>query len=335
MNIPSNVIISRTDSIGDVVLCLPVAALLKQHFPNMIVGFLGTSYTKTIIECCPYIDVFIDQDDFLTKPVTLLGEKPQCILHVLPRSTLAKRAKQLGIPSRIGTVNRLYHWFNCNRWVRLSRKNSPLHEAQLNLQLLQPLGIKDKFSLSEMADLIAMDNLPELPSAYAKLLNPDKFKLILHPKSRGSAREWSMEHYIALIKLLDTNKYQIFISGTQNEKADLQSLLAAVGHLVTDISGLMNLAEFIAFIAACDGLVACSTGPLHIAAALQKHAIGIYPPMQPIHPGRWQPIGKQTKVFVLDKICNACRKDKTNCPCTQSIQPSAIRDYLEALNQKN
>jgi len=329
MNIPSNVIISRTDSIGDVVLCLPVAAVLKQRFPNMIIGFLGTSYTKTIIECCPYIDVFIDQDDFLTKPVTLLGEKPECILHILPRSTLAKRAKQLGIPSRIGTVNRLYHWFYCNRWVRLSRKSSPLHEAQLNLQLLQPLGIKDKFSLSEIADLIVMSNLPALPSAYAKLLNPDKFKLILHPKSRGSAREWSIDHYITLINLLDTDKYQIFISGTQNEKADLQPLLDVVGHRVTDISGLMNLAEFIAFIAACDGLVACSTGPLHIAAALQKHAIGIYPPMKPIHPGRWQPIGKQAKVFVLNKICNDCRKDKTYCPCTQSIQPSAIQSYLE------
>ncbi len=331
MKIPTNVIISRTDSIGDVVLSLPLAVILKQHFPNMVIGFMGTKYTQAIVETCSAIDVFIDVDDFLTKEITLAGEKPQCILHVKPRSNLARRAKELKIPSRIGTTNRLFHWLTCNNLVRLSRKNSPLHEAQLNLKLLKPFGIKVDYSLQEIADLDVMTNIPDLPKQFADLLEPDKFKLILHPKSRGSAREWDLAYYEELVNSLDTNKFQIFISGTATEKLELQPLLKAVENRVTDISGLMNLSEFIALVASCDGLIACSTGPLHIAATLQKHALGIYPPMQPLHPARWQPIGKKAQTFVLDKNCNTCRHDKTICFCMQAIQPQQIKKALELI----
>jgi heptosyltransferase-3 len=331
MKIPANVIISRTDSIGDVVLCLPMATILKQHFPDIIIGFMGTKYTKAIIETCSAVDVFIDMEDFLTQEIFLAGEKPECILHVKPQSNLARRAKELKISLRIGTTNRLFHWLTCNNFVRLSRKNSLLHEAQLNLKLLKPFGIKTDYSLQEITDLYAMIHIPELPKPFADLLQPNKFKLILHPKSRGSAREWDLAYYADLINALDRDKFQIFISGTAHEKLELQPLLNAVGDRVVDISGLMNLSEFIAFIAACDGLIACSTGPLHIAAALQKHALGIYPPMQPIHPTRWQPIGKKAQTFVLNKDCNTCRNDKTICFCMQAIRPQQLKEALNAI----
>jgi len=334
MKIPSNVIISRTDSIGDVVLSLPLATVLKQTFPNMIIGFMGTKYTKSIIETCSAVDFFIDVEDFLTKNITLAGEKPQCIIHVLPRKNIAKRAKELGISLRIGTINRLYHWLTCNKFVRLSRKNSPLHEAQLNLKLLKPFGIKTDYSLSEITDLFSLTKIPELPKQFADLLQADKFKLILHPKSRGNGREWDLNHFIALIEMLDLNRFQIFVSGTDTEKEFLQPLIDKVGHRITNLIGLLTLPEFISFIAACDGLLASGTGPVHIAAALQKNSFGIYPPMRPIDPVRWQPIGKKAQFFVLDKKCNDCRPAKTHCACTQAIQPIQIKRALELICQK-
>ena len=33
--------------------------------------------------------------------------------------------------------------------------------------------------------------------------------------------------------------------------------------------------------------------PLHIASALGRKVIGLYSPAQPIHPGRWMPVGSQ------------------------------------------
>jgi ADP-heptose:LPS heptosyltransferase len=327
--IPGNILISRTDSIGDVMLTLPVAAVLKKQFPGIRIGFLGKAYTRPVIEACTYIDAFIDVTDFLDGPVTICGEKPQAILHVFPVAGIARQGKKLGIPLRIGTTNRLYHWTTCNKLVRLSRRNSDLHEAQLNLKLLEVFGIKQAFTLEEIGGLYGLNKLQPLPGRFAELIKKDKFNLLLHPKSQGSAREWGINNFITLIRSLDKERYNIFISGTQKERESLQPIFDAVSHDVTDITGLMKLEEFIPFINHCDGLVANSTGPLHIAAALGKVALGIYPPMRPIHPGRWAPVGPGARAFVLDKTCSDCRGNKAPCTCIMNVAPALIKEALD------
>lgn len=329
MQTPRNIIISRTDSIGDVVLTLPLAKMLKEQFPAIQIGFMGKAYTRPVIAACSYVDVFINADDFMQQEVTINGAKPEAILHVFPVAAIAKRAKQLGIPLRIGTTNRLYHWTTCNKLVRLSRKNSDLHEAQLNLKLLSALGIDRPFSLPEIAASTGLERLQTLQPEYAALISKEKYNLILHPKSQGSAREWGNENFIRLIQSLDTARYNIFLSGTAKERELVQPIFTAAGNKVTDITGLMNLDQFIAFIAHCDGLVANSTGPLHIAAALGKDAMGIYPPMRPIHPGRWAPLGPKAQVFVLDKNCTDCKGNRQPCHCITEVQPAWIKAALD------
>jgi ADP-heptose:LPS heptosyltransferase len=326
---PQNIIISRTDSIGDVILTLPVAAVLKKNFPSITIGFLGKSYTRPVVAACKYVDEFIDVDDFLQQEVLINGQAPQCILHVFPKPEIAKRAQQIGIPLRIGTTNRLYHWFTCNKLVKLSRKRSDLHEAQLNLALLQPFGINTTYSLQDIIPFFGLEKLQPLPPQFANLIQNDKYNLILHPKSQGSAREWPLENFLQLIDILDKNKFNIFISGTANEKEKLQWLLNQAGDLVTDITGAMTLPEFMAFINQCDGLVANSTGPVHIAAALGRDALGIYPPMRPVHPGRWAPIGPHAQFFVLDKQCVACKGNKVPCSCIMDVPAAWLKTALD------
>lgn len=335
-SIPANIIISRTDSIGDVVLTLPVATVLKESFPGIKIGFMGKAYTRPVIGACKSVDEFIDVNDFMTKTVTVLGEKPEAILHVLPVAAIAFRAKKLKIPLRIGTTNRIYHWITCNKLVKLSRKNSSLHEAQLNLKLLEPFGISREFSLAEVGSSFALENIQALPQKFASLVETDRYNLILHPKSQGNGREWGLKNFIKLIELLDTEKYKIFISGVEKERELLQPIFDAVGDKVTDITGLMNLNEFMSFIAACDGLIASGTGPIHLAGALGKDAFGIYPPIKPIHPRRWAPLGPKAQVFVLDKDCTDCKSNKMACHCIHEVNPAWLKDALDkASGQKS
>ncbi|MEJ7678974.1 MAG: glycosyltransferase family 9 protein [Segetibacter sp.] len=335
-SIPNNIIISRTDSIGDVVLTLPVATVLKKYFPEIKIGFMGKAYTRPVIEACKNVDEFIDVDDFMNRTVKILSEKPEAILHVLPIPAIAMRAKKLKIPLRIGTTNRIYHWITCNKLVKLSRKNSTLHEAQLNLKLLEPLGINRDFSLEEAGQLFDLDNLQPLPEKFSSLIDNYKYNLILHSKSQGNGREWGLKNFTQLINLLDTTKYKIFISGVEKERELLKPVFDAAGEKVIDITGLMSLSEFISFIAACDGLVASGTGPIHLAGALGKDAFGIYPPIRPIHPGRWAPLGPKAKAFVLDKNCSDCRGNKMPCHCINEVNPEWIKDALDkASAQKN
>jgi ADP-heptose:LPS heptosyltransferase len=170
---------------------------------------------------------------------------------------------------RIGTINRFYHLYTCNILLRLSRKNSLLHESQLNTKLLEPLGITKDFSLEEIASYYGFNNTVPLDEEYLSLIRTDKKKVIIHPKSKGSAKEWVLENFGKLIDLLTDQDYQVFISGTKEEAALLQDFIYAHPNAV-DITGLFTLRQFISFINACDAMVAASTGPLHIASALGK-----------------------------------------------------------------
>ena len=322
-------IISRTDAIGDVVLTLPVAGVLRELYPAARIIFLGRSYTEDLIKTCVHIDAFLNSDELLKLPREEAVKKmadtgADTIIHVLPSSEIARMARQAGIKQRIGTTNRLYHWWYCNKLVWLSRKNSPYHEAQLNLRLLTPLGASALYSLQEISHYYGLTRLAPLPQAVAALFDPGKFNLILHPKSRGHGREWGLDYYIQLINLLPQEQFKIFITGTAAEGRLLEPLLQACPS-VTDITGRLSLAEFISFISRADGLLASGTGPLHLAAALGIHAIGIFPPLRPIHPGRWAPIGPRALALVKNIDCTACKRTM-DCTCIRDILPAQVKE---------
>jgi heptosyltransferase III len=324
-------IISRTDAIGDVVLTLPVAGVLRSLYPSARILFLGRAYTRDIIEACTHIDGFLDWDQLKesSPDQQLTATAADTIIHVFPNKPVARAAWQARIPQRIGTTNRLYHWRYCNIRVPLSRKNSPWHEAQLNLQLLKPLGARESYTVEEISGFYGLTRLVDLPPAITALLAPDRFNLILHPKSRGSAREWGLDNFRQLIALLPRNRFNIFLTGTAAEGKLLEPLRQEFPFL-TDLTGRLSLGELMSFIARADGLVAASTGPLHLAAALGINALGIYPPIRPMHPGRWAPVGKKAVVFVENKDCDACRKTG-DCACMRAIRPQALSEYLQSL----
>lgn len=336
---PSHILISRTDSIGDVLFTLPVAKFLKQYFPGIKISFLGKNYTRPVIDACIYVDEFINADDFLNNEIYSKISRPDSIIHVFPVKSIAKRAKQLKIPVRIGSTSRVYHLYTCNKLVKLNRKNSDLHETQLNLKLLKAFNIYHDFSLKEIGNSFGLKKIRPLQKKFADLLNKKKFNLIIHPKTNGSSREWELKKFIELIKSLDKERYDFFISGTKKERELLQPLFDTVGDVVTDITE-MNLEEFISFIAHSNGIVANSTGPLHVAGALGKYAYGIFPPLLPITPTRFGPLGENAKSFVIEKNCNDCRNNSMECVCIQKVDPLWIKaeldkDSIVAQTQKN
>ena len=332
------IIISRTDNLGDVILTLPMAGILKKEIPGCYILFLGKKYTKPLIDACEYVDEFLDWDDLssIQHPASSISAfnalKADVILHVFPVKDIQKLAKAARIPLRIGTSHRWYSWLYCNKLVHYSRKKSDLHEVQLNLKLLEPLGITKEFTLSEIASFYGLTKLANSPalqlaSSPTRQLTSSVFNLILHPKSKGSAREWGLDNFSRLIGFLPEDKYRIFITGTREEGALMKDFLYQHRNRVTDMTGKLSLAELLSFINSCDGMVAASTGPLHIAAALGKRAIGIYAPMRPIFPARWAPLGENATYLVLDKKCDACRKSD-DCECIRAIRPEEVAEKL-------
>ncbi|WP_237488059.1 glycosyltransferase family 9 protein [Hufsiella ginkgonis] len=294
-----HIIISRTDAIGDVTLTLPLCGFLKSVYPDTKISFLGKTYTEPVINTCTAIDGFINYDTLLQKPekeqVDLLKSTgADVIVHVFPVKHLAYLAKKTGIGLRIGTRNRFYHWFTCNKLVSLSRKNSLLHEAALNLLLLKPLTEVPPPSRKEIYRYYDFTKTVRLPAVISNLLSDTKFNLVIHPKSHGSGMEWSLDKYRELIVLLPEDRFRIFISGSEKEKPALKEWIAGLPPAdLVDLTGTMTLPQLIAFLHVANGLVASGTGPLHLAAASGIHTLGLFPPKKPIHAMRWGPVGEK------------------------------------------
>ncbi len=334
-------LVSRTDAIGDVVLTLPVAGRLKQLFPGCRVVFIGRAYTAPVAAACPWVDEVVDFDALQQLPPAaqvgaLRRHGAAAIVHVFPNRALAVLARRAGVPVRIGTRNRWWHWLTCNRLVALSRRHSPLHEAQLNLQLLAPLGPSaEALPLPAVAALVRLRAPEPLAPAWQQLLaqrRPGQLNVVLHPRSRGSAREWGPDNFGRLARLLHAAGHRVFVTGTAAEGEELADWRAQhAAHLAADLTGRLALPQFLAFLAAADGVVAGSTGPLHLAAALGRHALGLYPPIRPMHPGRWGPLGPGAEYLVFDRPnCQHCRTRPAACTCIRALEAAAVAARVQA-----
>ncbi len=330
------IIISRTDGIGDVILSLPVAGVLKKLYPDCKIIFLGKTYTQQIIKTCKYVDEFVDWDKLKQKEnyiETIKNLKADILIHVFPNKNIARAAKRAKIPIRLGTTNRLYHWNTCNKLVRLSRKNSPYHEAQLNLKLITPLGAKKLYNLNEIPDYYGFTNIKSLTQEFEKILSKNKLNLILHPKTKGSAQEWGIANFAKLIEILPYNKFKIFITGTYKESEIIKEFLIKKHPYITDLTGKLTTEELISFISCADVIVAASTGPLHIAAALDKYAIGLYSPVKPIFPVRWAPLGHNAS-FIVENKSYFKHKKINKYGQIKNIKPELVKDKLMSLKIK-
>jgi ADP-heptose:LPS heptosyltransferase len=314
----SRIIVSRTDSIGDVALTLPLCLWLKSHVPEATLVYLCKSYTKDFVQCFEPVDEILLLEDLENSDQNTRNALLQCdlILHVFPNKKIASWAKHAGIPHRIGTSHRWFHWLNCNIRVSFTRKKSPLHEAQLNFNLLKPLGLETIPKFEEIKSLKDHFIIPTEPDFF-----PPGY-VILHPLSQGSAINYPLIHYVALAEMLAKRGKQVLITGTAKEGIQIGS---AFDHIagVENVCGKFSLGGLISLISKAHALIACSTGPLHIAGILDIRAIGLFSSRIPIHPGRWKPLGKHSIAMVKDPLCERCAKG-LDCRCIEEIPVEAV-----------
>jgi ADP-heptose:LPS heptosyltransferase len=303
-------------------------------YPNCTIYFLGQIYTKDVIELCEHVDKFIDWQEikkmsFKAQIAYLKKLNISIALHIFPNIQISWLLKRVGVPIRIGSSRRWYHWLFCNKKISFTRRQSNLHESQLNTNLLIPLGLNQLLPLSKIAAFYGVVP-PNISDELTSLIDPNKFNIILHPKSRGNGKEWGLENYSRLISLLDSQYFKIFISGTQNEYKNIHQAILKKHPDVIDLVGKISLKELIGFMSKADGLVASSTGPLHLAAATGIHAIGLYAPIRPIFSKRWAPVGYNAKTFEAKKICVKCN-NKTKCDCLMNLNPLIVSNYIKQL----
>lgn len=326
------VIVSRTDRIGDVVLTLPLCALLTEQLGAEVIA-LSQEYCRPVFQACPYVSEVVEWDAVEKRGRAQRDLLARChadvMLHVYPRMAIANAALAARIPLRIGTSHRWYHWATCNELEHFSRKRSNLHEAQLNIRLARRL-LGDIASTTEnLGRLTTLRPRAPLPPDVEQLLDPSLTIVVLHPGSGGSGREWPLDRWHDLAWSLGGADFQLLISGSPAERLALEPWLATLPPHAVDIMGRLDLAELIALLARADGIVAASTGPLHLAAALGRHALGLYPPTPPMHAGRWAPLGPRAEHLSVSEPCDTHAMSgsppELGCECMRNITVDQVK----------
>lgn len=346
MNSPyKNILIVRTDRIGDVVLSLPIARIIKEKYPDSKITFLVREYTKALVVNNPFIDDVITLDErsskiLITDNIAKLRQKNfDTAIIVYPTFIISLIIFLSGIKNRIGSGYRLYS-FLFNKRVFEHRKDAIKHELQYNLSLLSTIGIENIGGIDNVS--FDLDVNKSSLNKVEKILNSiginsgEKF-IIIHPGSGGSAIDLPIDKFKDLVGLLTEKKYKIILTGSERE-TDICNQLA-LNELVINLAGKFNLEELIALISKCCLLIANSTGPIHIAAALNKYTFGFYPKVKVCSAQRWGPYTSKKFIYEPELDCKNCTIEqckKLNCMNTINIHRvfNDIVILMENLNRE-
>ena len=332
MIIPKNLLIVRTDRIGDVILSLPLAEIVKKYFPDCKITFLVRNYTKDILENHPFIDSIIVLNEMDGKIPVLKNVKSiknfnfDSSIIVYPTFQTSLIIFLCGIKNRIGTGYRWYS-FLFNNKIYEHRKYAERHELEYNVNLLKAFGINEKvnpenvnFNLS--INKRSSEKIENLLRDFNINLNAPI--IIIHPGSGGSAVDLPLNKFKELVEVLSKKGiFQIVITGSKSEVDICNTLKINDG--IVNLGGMLNLSELIALINKVDIFIANSTGPLHIAAALGKYTVGFYPNLLACSAKRWGPYSNKKIIFSPKIECSDCEREQcSKSECMNSIQVTDI-----------
>ena len=335
---PENLLIVRTDRIGDVVLTLPLAGVIKKRFPGCKISFLVRDYTKNLLKDHPFIDDVLILQEQDNKPaiknnmISLSKRKFDTCIVVYPTFTLALIIYLSGIKNIVGTGYRWYSFF-FNHKVYQHRKYAEMHELEFNLKLLEVFGIHEKLERGKVNFNLRVEENKKVEELIAPFVNKDKI-IIIHPGSGGSAVDLPVEKFKELVLMLDkTNDVEIIMTGSESEKELCEVLV--VSEKTHNFAGKFDLPELISLINKSDVFVSNSTGPIHIAAALGKNIIGFYPNLLQCSAKRWGPFSDKSVVFAPENQCSDCEREQCNKQdCMNSIDMKEVYSViLQKLNK--
>ena len=346
MDNPRNILIVRTDRIGDVVLTLPLVSILKKNFPDAKISFLLRNYTFPLAQNNLGIDEVITLEEKNGRPEIISNKKKlrskfdTCII-AYPTFRIALILFLAGIKNRIGTGYRWYS-FLFNKKIYDHRKISEYHELEYNVRLLKALGINENVNPSNVQfNLHSSKESRQIIESELKSRKVDLSKkiVILHPGSGGSSIDLPFENMKKLIgKMAHELDVEILITGSSNEAELCQSLI--VNEKTKNLAGVFELKEMIALIEKAEILIANSTGPIHIAAALGKNIIGFYPKIVSCSDKRWGPYTNRKNIFSPAINCSNCSREQCEeLNCMSSINIDEVFEttklFLTKRNQEN
>jgi len=293
----------RTDRIGDVILTLPMADALRHNFPDAKIDFLVNTRTQELVIDYPNINkVHAIEKDTIKDIKRILDENKYDLgIVVHPSYVIARALYKSKVKYRLGTAYRWYS-FLFNLKHRQHRKDSIKHELEYNLDLLNELNCKPLKDLSPHIEVKkeAIDSLNN--KLQLKGIDLTRDYVVIHIPTLSSAKVWSDGNFVKLVDLILSDKalnFDIILTGTKDNAAQVNNIMSKAGKNDRVFSVFdLNLRELAALLKKAKLFIGNSSGPIHIAAAVETFVIGLYSPVKVESPTRWGPYTERKKIFV-------------------------------------
>lgn len=337
------ILVIRTDSIGDVVICDAFLSRLKEENPDASVIFLTTPagkkiYSRRTAQYGGPIDELrsFDCKWFSKKSYRLFSD----LMHLkkIIRSVKADRIIDLRgdvrniLAARMASPESFIESFGITggRFLLNQIHEYPEtgHAVERNFVFLKKKYAPSEISLS-----------PDLASepfafSYSETGKPDRLRIAVHPGAGTNAKKWSPVRWSALAEMvLKRSRYELFWFGDvsclqilEEIKSDLRVKGVAAEFKLNQIP-----LESLGFVLAdFDLLISADSGPVHIAAAQKLPTIVLFSGTS--LPDEWTPWKNKSQIIRKPVSCSPCYRTACNQPrhdCMLDIKPEEVFDVIE------
>lgn len=335
------ILVVRTDRVGDVVVTTPLFREIRKQYPDSFIAALVNPNSSSVLTGNPHIDVIIEddlsKDSFWNIVKIIRKHRFTDGLLLMPTERAAYQLFFGRVMNRIGVGRKFYEIITFMKSVS-RKKYVPLrHEADYNMDLARKIGVTEPLLQPEIfVTLKEKTEALEMLKPYG--ISENDIKIIIHTGSGGSSPNWSENKYSELIKIVSQKYQDAKILLTSKEMS--QSFKNEINKInnAADISGLFaNLRDLIKIIAVSNVVISSSTGPMHIASALNVNTISIFCHRSMNRPAIWGALGNKACNLEVDPLfCdNHCSKDKEVCSIETGISTGDVLRSLVELQLHN
>jgi lipopolysaccharide heptosyltransferase I len=329
---PQRILLIKPSALGDIVHALPVLSLLRRRWPEAHIAWLVNRAFAELLDGHPQLDEVIsfDRRGFARgwrDPFAAVGL--QRFLRGLRRRefdlvidlqglfrsgwmTMSTRA-----PVRVGFADarELAHLFYTHR---VPIGSAELHAVDRYLAVSDALGCGRgpvNFSLPVKED--------DRMTVRAMLNGASEDYAVLVPGTNWPTKRWPAEHFAALVEpLRERLGLRAVVAGGKDVSAIAAQIPGAL-----DLTGRTNLRELVALLDGAALVIANDSGPMHIAAALDRPLVTMFGPTNPVRTG---PYGRMDSVVRLDIECSPCYSRRcSHTSCLKWLSVEMVLDVAE------
>lgn len=333
------ILVSRTDKIGDLVLSIPSFFMLKKMYPNAELVAIVRKYNMDIVKNLPYIDRFVILDEYTKAELLekIAYFKADVFIALYNDSYVASLARASKAKIKIGPISKLSSIFTYNKGVLQKRSRSVKNEGQYNLDLVAKLNKKRFAEVYELnTKMILTDENKKVADVYFKENSIQRKCLVVNPFIGGSAKNITDRQYVNILKKVKEKipDLNIIITSHITDEERTEKLCKDIGQdKIFTFSNGASILNTASIIDRADVYFGGSTGPTHVAGALGKKIVAIYPHKKTQSPTRWGVLGNSNVRYIIPDENNP--NEDYNNPYfdnfTEDMEDKVVKAILEAL----